>query len=796
MNGRYLFAATAIAAYLGTGVSERAFGWCFWEKNWNIPAGVSTNPVHVSTLELSDPRRRQNQYLPQTVPDGNDFRFAADGTFTFFHLTDYHRTRTEMSPREQEFFDKACRKYRPKLAVVTGDNVGRRCRGLFESVATPLVKLFTDAELPFAITFGNHDTEAVGEGWYTAAEQWAFYAKTGGKCFVDRHDPSVPGGGVQAIDVRDAQGAVRFRLAVMDSGDYGPADGCDSIRTPSVAWARRTLKDGFPTLFFQHIVVPETRERFGRGLFRAAKDGEKGVRKSYWDVPYVVNEQRAVGELKEGMGSADLKALRHPIYLSEGDTIYDVWRKAPNFRGAYFGHDHVNSVDGTTTDGVRLGFSKTPSSCGYNDGKLALRVFRLHADGTFETFMETEVDPRTVSVTCPRPSHVYAVGEAAEFEVKGEQPGTPVEVAFSRAYLPPVETLLTTTPARVSFALKEPGFVVCTVRERRKDGTFGRPARAGAGFDPKAIRTVLPPPKDYDDFWKSAFAEQDAIAPDFTSKPLSNGVELISCRTVWGTRMYGFLRVPEGEGPFPLQVSVGGGSSIYHLDYPVNRAAEPKYARKGFLFIHLPPWEPVLRTPKEAQARQDEWMKSIGSAETGLHYWNCDKGPRERWFYRCILGSCRLIDHAAKRPGVDRARVYYEGASTGGGYGFFLAAFSPHIRAAICEVPNYGNMSGPSVGRPSGEDDRGEHWQTSLYYDTAYCAPRIKCPVLVTAGYVDNCCCPETVYCIYNALTCPRKMFDQVENGHGDAPKGYWRARQEWLDRTLGDGAGSAPAGK
>jgi len=388
-----------------------------------------------------------------------------------------------------------------------------------------------------------------------------------------------------------------------------------------------------------------------------------------------------------------------------------------------------------------------------------------------------------VSVTCTRPSHVYTSKEAAEFEVSADKSGTPVEIAFSRAYLPPVETVVTTTPVRVSYALKEPGFIVCTVRERRADGKFGKPVQAGAGFDPSAIRTALPPPKDYDEFWKSAFAEQDAIPADFTSKPLSNGVELVSCRTVWGSRMYGFLRVPEGKGPFPLQVTVGGGSSVVALDNAVAAGASPDYAKRGFLFIHLPAWEPLERTWKEANARQEKWMKSVGSERAGLHYWNCEKGPRERWFYRCILGSCRLVEYAANRPRVDRARICYEGASTGGGYGVFLAAFSPHIRAAICEVPNYGNIGGPSVGRPNGEDDRGEHWQTSLYYDGAYCAPRIKCPVFMSAGYVDPYCCPETVYCIYNALTCPRTMYDKTENGHGDVPKGYWEECRAWLEK-------------
>jgi len=390
-----------------------------------------------------------------------------------------------------------------------------------------------------------------------------------------------------------------------------------------------------------------------------------------------------------------------------------------------------------------------------------------------------------VRIACVRGSHLYHADEKAEFDVTSSETGTPVTVSFSRAYLPPITTVVTTTPARVSFSLGEPGFVVCTARERLPSGQLGKPVAVGAGFDPEDIRTAMPPPADYDAFWKSAFAEQDAIAPDFTSKPLSNGVELVSCKTVWGTRMYGFLSVPKGAGPFPLQVTVGGGDSKFCTDVAVGRSADMAKSKRALLLIHLPAWEPTARTRDEANARHKAWLTENG-IDGALFNWNADKGPRERWYYRCILGSCRLVEYAATRPAIDRSRVYYVGASTGGGYGVFLAAFSPYIRAAVCEVPNYGNVGGPSVGRPSGEDDRGAHWQTSLYYDTAYCAPRITCPVFMSCGYTDSCCCPETVYCIYNALNCRKVMYDKVENGHGDRPKGYGEVKKAWLESTFG----------
>lgn len=53
----------------------------------------------------------------------------------------------------------------------------------------------------------------------------------------------------------------------------------------------------------------------------------------------------------------------------------------------------------------------------------------------------------------------------------------------------------------------------------------------------------------------------------------------------------------------------------------------------------------------------------------------------------------RLLDFATNEPSIDHARISYSGASHGGEFGVFLTAFSPHIKAAFCGVPNFGNLS-------------------------------------------------------------------------------------------------------
>ncbi len=385
--------------------------------------------------------------------------------------------------------------------------------------------------------------------------------------------------------------------------------------------------------------------------------------------------------------------------------------------------------------------------------------------------------PETAAFTlkCARESHRYRIEEPAEFIVETPEPGAKVELKFFRLTDKALESCVTVTPARVSFALGKPGFICC--RGRRLDGVGGN-AQVGVAFEPERLRPSLPPPDDYDEFWEKAFRELESIPADYVKRSISKGVYAVSCRTVNDKRMYGFLRLPEGPGPYPLRVHVRGGEAYFTEDN-VNGSVPTSRAE---LYIHLPPYEPAA---KDGSAYHDEWLKKHNLKR--FIYENLDKEPRDLYFYPCILGGCRLIDLAVSEPSIDRERVTYNGASHGGGFGVFYTAFSPHIKAAFCGVPNFGNLSGPVDGRPMGISDHPiqEVWKKLRYFDAAYCARRIKVPVFMSVGFVDSCVPPDSVYTIYNELRGPKIMFDKVNNGHGDEPPEYRWTYAAWLENVI-----------
>ena len=98
--------------------------------------------------------------------------------------------------------------------------------------------------------------------------------------------------------------------------------------------------------------------------------------------------------LADGIGTGVLAEEPCPpswaVYTDErhtyqGRTLYQSWLKMGNLKGAYFGHDHMNTFDVTDQNGIRLGFCKAATLSSYNDGDPGFRIFDISADGTYET---------------------------------------------------------------------------------------------------------------------------------------------------------------------------------------------------------------------------------------------------------------------------------------------------------------------------------------------------------------------------------------------------------------------------
>ncbi|MGN0866912.1 MAG: metallophosphoesterase family protein [Oligosphaeraceae bacterium] len=387
----------------------------------------------------------------RTAPHPPRFSYPENRPFRLCQITDIQDAHP-MIEEEVAFLQRVLAQEKPDLAILTGDNsdtFGNKVA--FPQVARRIVGLFQEAHTPFAVTFGNHDSEKHGEIFLTRDEQYDLFRQLGGPLFVDFDVPRLSGSGSGAITLcQDDTPA--FLIVIMDSGDYPPSGGYDGCRSDQLQWYVENASH-LPCLWFQHIIpwdiyengvlVPvepteEARPRICQPV--PAEPDEPGaffseplglhlkplppgaewlgeiqayaipVPGMQW-VPalgkYMRTPQGSVwapmtgkfytlaqsplvtGTLAEAPCPPRKEVYTDPDHTWRGKTLYQWWRTQGNLRGAYFGHDHMNTFDATDAQGIRMGFGKAATLHSYNDGNPGVRFFDLMPDGTYHTWTVT-----------------------------------------------------------------------------------------------------------------------------------------------------------------------------------------------------------------------------------------------------------------------------------------------------------------------------------------------------------------------------------------------------------------------
>ncbi|HHU14998.1 MAG: acetylxylan esterase [Kiritimatiellae bacterium] len=408
---------------------------------------------------------------------------------------------------------------------------------------------------------------------------------------------------------------------------------------------------------------------------------------------------------------------------------------------------------------------------------------------------------QTVEVRADRDSHVYRCGEPTTFTVrvvdKDNQPLTAGQLSVVLSNFGTQQVayaafdLAKANPVTCTGTLHEPGFLKCTaVVKLDKAQVRGV---SGAAYEPEKIVAGSPRPADFDAYWDAAIARLEAEVPldprvERFDRYCSDKHEAfkVSFATFDGLRVYGFLSVPKGPGPFPVEVNVPGAG-------PGTTGPNVGMADRGFihLVMNVHPFEPAADAEgqKKLYAEQDRQVQERYGVK---RYCLAGAAQRETYFYyRIMLGINRAVNWVAARPDVDKTHFAYTGSSQGGGFGFYLLGLNRHFTKGVIHVPAITDLLGFQKGRDSGwpklienmrESDKAAAIKAAPYFDGAHFAPRITCPVRVSVGFIDETCPPAAVYAGYNAL----RVADK-EIGHGIGmphrvfPEFYNRFDQQWL---------------
>ncbi len=315
--------------------------------------------------------------------DGADTRlkFDKNGDFRILHLTDWHCDYPLPAVHRQlvlESIDEA----KPDLVVLGGD-LSEAPHEDQPAAIKEICDIFVKAEIPFVITFGNHDYMHD----YTIDEMFAFYKEYGGRYFIGSDEnPELFGCGTCSLPVYSKDGSkIAYNIYCFDSGDRAVTDGVDkgydSVHADQIEWYKaksEELRNGnggkyVPSVVFQHIIVQEIYDK----LFPVAKSYNAGVRE-YETVTYDLVPVPDYSNVKDGY----IFEKPCPGYFNYGQL--DAMSKNGDVRAIFCGHDHYNSFT-VEIDGVDI--INTPSIKPHillrkiNWGP---RAITLHEDGTYE----------------------------------------------------------------------------------------------------------------------------------------------------------------------------------------------------------------------------------------------------------------------------------------------------------------------------------------------------------------------------------------------------------------------------
>ena len=393
------------------------------------------------------------------------------------------------------------------------------------------------------------------------------------------------------------------------------------------------------------------------------------------------------------------------------------------------------------------------------------------------------------TVSCVPESHFAAVGEEIRFTVTSETK-MPCRIVLTLDGGKVLKSLNNVIPPQsLTYIPEKPGFIRCSVRAKNVK------ADCAVAVSPEKISAVGKEPADFDEFWKKTFEESARIPLDMQTVKLDYKGDFdyyrLSCANINGKRAYALLAIPGGiTSPVPLLVHFGGGDAYASEDilrWFANTAVRNLKRKTAVLIFHLPPYQPVAKN-KDMKSRHKEFLKELGGARRYI-VWKDSFTSKETFYARSALTGCvRLLEYTAQLKEIDSDKIIFKGASHGGKFGAYLCCFSNRIKAAFCGVPSSCEFHALLDGRKSSVV---REWKTHLdiinYYDLVWCARRIKCPVLVSVGFVDDFCPPTGVYAFYNELKSPKQLYNKVDYGHSGEPVDYnstvWKFLADSLEK-------------
>ena len=301
-------------------------------------------------------------------------RFNSDHKFKIMQIADTQEI-PAVSPDTLSLINNALDREKPDLVIFTGDQIKgyskkfKKDPAIIESTIDILVEPIAKRNIPFMVTYGNHDAQCGIDN----RGQYKFYAKYDNFISGDlRNSDDVGTADIQIYSSTEDKPV--FELYIIDShGKTKDGAGYAPVDKKQIEWyvsRREQLKaenGGYlPSLVFQHIPVPEFFD-----VIKKVPKGTKGAVPAYGaheNEYFVLNDETIAegGFMLESPASPDVNTGEFEAMSEKGDVL-----------GIYVGHDHNNSFV-VKYKGVDLGYTQGAGFNVYGTGEnRGVRIFEL-----------------------------------------------------------------------------------------------------------------------------------------------------------------------------------------------------------------------------------------------------------------------------------------------------------------------------------------------------------------------------------------------------------------------------------
>jgi cephalosporin-C deacetylase len=289
---------------------------------------------------------------------------------------------------------------------------------------------------------------------------------------------------------------------------------------------------------------------------------------------------------------------------------------------------------------------------------------------------------------------------------------------------------------------------------------------------PTSFQPTISRPADFEAYWAQTLADlaKVPLAAEEEELPLRS-TDYCTAYDVHFTglgpyRLFGYLSIPNGEGPFPLLIHLPRYGSVVEI-IPQGDANEK---RSRYMIF-----SPAGRGQRNAD-------RPYAAAYPGIFSQGID--DPHTYLFRAFVADClRAVDYALSRPEVDRRRVV---ALSDTDLPLFSAALRPEITHAIANPTFFYaalDRAGQTTDYPLEElndylrlypDRRPAVARTLAYFDPLFFAPAVAIPTLLWGD-------PALVGPLAAAMAGPVQVQEPAHSSYKDG-----MVREQWLARQLG----------